>query len=228
MKVSTLLTRFAGVIGSNLQGFTPLEVLQAVIDDLWADEVPERITVPAPDVTTVAATLVYHFDADNDQSLTPILPGVSNIRRVRGLFDPALTNSNVGDYNYNALKPFDQLIARTRLYDGAIDIDNELRTITFREDPDSTTDAWQIDYYPKAPTLDENSDIPVLPGEEMPLLFPGMRAFAEEWKTGASENWRPMYENKKAEYRGKLRIDKDIPRIDENLNYYGDSVVDSQ
>ena len=37
-----------------------------------------------------------------------------------------------------------------------------------------------------------------------------------------------MYENRKAEYRGKLRMDKDIPRIDENLYYYGDKLVQSQ
>lgn len=228
MKVSTLLTRFAGALGSNLQGFTELEILQAVIDDLWADEIPERITAPAPNVTTVAATLVYHFDADNTQGLTPILPAISTIRRVRGLFKPSLTNTNISDYNYKALLPFDQNVLVTRLYDGNIDIDNERRTITFRTDPGATTTTWQIDTYPKAPILDLASDIPVLPGEEMPLLFPGMRAFAEEWKTGASENWRPMFENKKAEYRGKLRIDKDIPRIDSGLYFFGDKTVQSQ
>jgi hypothetical protein len=171
---------------------------------------------------------VYHFDDDNDQGLTPILPGVSTIRRVRGLFRPSLTNSNVSDYNYKALLPFDQNALRMRLYDGSIYIDNELRTITFSADPGDTTETWGIDSYPRAPQVDEGDDLPILPGEEMPLLFVGMRAFAEEWKTGASGGWRPQYENKKAEYRGKLRIDKDIPRIDENLLFHGDSVVSPQ
>lgn len=225
MKASTLLTRFAGVLGSSLQGFTPLEVLQAVLDDLWADEVPERLTVPPPFVTTVAATLVYHFDANNALGLTPILPGVSTIRRVRGLFKSALTDTNLSDYNYRALLPFDQNVLTTRLYDGSIDIDNERRKVTFRADPLSTTTTWKIDAYPKAPEVDEEDDLPVLPGEEMPLLFPGMRAFAEEWKTGSSDAWRPLYENKKSEYRTKLRIDKDIPRIDEGLYFFGDKTV---
>lgn len=228
MKVSTLLTRFTGALGSNLQGFAALEILQAVIDDLWADEIPERLTVPAPYVTTVAATLIYHLDANNNQNLTPILPGISTLRRVRGLFKPALTQTNISDYNYKALLPFDQNVVTARLYDGSIDIDNERRTITFRNDPGSTATTWKIDTYPKAPVLDVDDDIPVLPGEEMPILFPGMRAFAEEWKTGASENWRPMYENKKAEYRGKLRMDKDIPRLDENLYFMGDKTVSPQ
>lgn len=228
MKVSTLLARFVGALGSNLQGFVPLDILQAVLDDLWADEIPERITAPPPYITTVAGTLVYHLDADNTQGITPILPGVSTIRRVRGIFKPALTNSNLSDYNYKALLPFDQNVITTRLYDASLEIDNERRLITFHADPGDSTTTWKIDAYSRAPQVDEGDDVPVLPGEEMPTVFPGMRAIAEEWKTGASENWRPMYENRKVEYRGKLRMDKDIPRIDENLYYYGDKLVQSQ
>lgn len=228
MKVSTLLTRFAGVLANNMQGFSALEVLQAVIDDLWADEIPERLTVPPPYITTVAGTLIYHFDASNDQSLSPIIPSTSTIRRVRGIFKPALTQSNISDYNYKALLPFDQNALRTRLYDGSIDIDNERRRVTFRSDPGSTTATWKIDSYPKAPTMDESVDLPVLPGAEMTLLFPGMRAFMEEWKTGASEFWRPKYDLEKVNYRVSLRIDKDIPRLDENLYYFSDSVVSAQ
>lgn len=228
MKVSTLLTRFVGALGSNLQGFVPLDILQSVLDDLWADEVPERITMPSPYVTTVAGTLVYHMDADNTAGVTPIMPGVSTVRRVRGLYKPALTQTNISDYNYRALKPFDQNVITTRLYDGSIDIDNERRTITFRADPGDTTTTWKIDAYPRAPAVDEDDDVPMLPGEEMITLFPGMRAFAEEWKTGTSEFWRPVYENRKSEYRGKIRIDKDVPRLDENLYYFGDKLVQPQ
>lgn len=228
MKASTLLTRFAGALGSNLQGFTPLEILQAVIDDLWADDVLERMTVPAPYVTTVAGTLVYHFDANNDQSLTPIIPSVSTIRRVRGLFKPALTQSNISDYNYKALIPFDQNVLRSRLYDGSTDIDNERRKVTFRADPGTSTTTWKVDSYPKAPTLDDDSDIPVLPGTEMTLVFPGMRAFAEEWKTGASEFWRPKYDMEKVGYHLKIRMDTDLPKLDENLYFFGDKLVEPQ
>jgi hypothetical protein len=187
-----------------------------------------RLKTPSPYVTTLSGVLTYHFDASNTLSLSPILPGLSTIRRIRGLYLPALTNQNVSDYGYQNYRPFNQDLPEKRLYEGAVDIDNENRLVVFRADPGATSTKWKLDFYPKAPTLTEDSDIPILPGWEMSLIFVGMRAFAEEWKSGSSETWRPLFEQRITQYTAVLGNDAGIPRLDENGYIHQDPVVGAQ
>lgn len=217
--------------GSNqetpLPGITNLDLLQAVLDEVFNDETVERLVVPAPAVTTVAGTLTYSFDAENDDDLTEILPGATNIRRVRGLWKPDQANASaVSDYNYRRTGRFNQLLIGQRLYDGTARIDNEQRLVVFEVDPGATTDTWSIDYYRKAPTITAIRRIPVLHGWEMPLVLPGMKAVFEEWQTGNSPYWRPRFENMKSQYFSALQVEQDIPRIDGEDHVHEDPHVE--
>lgn len=222
---SELIERFHGAIGSTpMEGVEPINLLQAVVDELWADEVPEKLVAVAPYITTVSGTLIYGFDVDNDDDLTQIVPGLETIRRVRGIFRPAAAGVSTTDYNYQRFPNGDQNILNQRVYE-EVQIDNELRTLSFSEDPGDYTDRWKLDYYPVPPQVSEGSRIPVLYGWEFPLLLPGMRAIHEEWTTGFSEKWRPLFDLQKIRYRSTLRNESNLPTLGPSQYAKGDPVV---
>ncbi len=230
MLASTLIERFFGAIGATpMEGIEPLDLIQAVVDELSTEEIPEKLVRAAPYITTVAGTLVYAFDSDHEDDLTQLAPGLDTIRRVRGIYRPAVTGVSTSDYNYQRFPAADQNILNQRIYEGDVQIDNEERTITWSVDPGDYTDRWKLDYYPIPRLLSEASRIPVLYGWELPLVLPGMRAMHEEWTTGNPNGyWRGVFNKQKERYRGTVRNESNVPTLGSDLYSGGDSVVGAQ
>lgn len=210
MKVSKLISIFQGYQQSTpLAGLTALELVQYVLDKMWAVDNDVRLVRPSTDVVTVSGTLAYTFEN--------FLSGVtSGVRKVRGLYKPGLATANVQDYQFGHRMPFNQQRITRRLYDLGIVINNETRTVTFIEDPGDTTDTWACDWWPSAPTVTEESELPVLPGWELDVVLSGMMSFFEESKTITSDYWVPRWETKLALYFDALKKDVDLQGIDEN------------
>lgn len=209
MQVSDLITLYRGSEQfTPLSGLTELQLVQYVLDKLWAIEVPERIVRPAPYIVTAAGTTAYSFDA--------LVSGVTNIRRIRGLWNPTLTVANLNDYGYRQFPDFDQNLLSKRMYYKGIRLDPENRLLTFMSDPGTTTTAWKLDYYEKAPQVTADSTVPVLPGWELDVVYTGMKAWFEEASAGDSDYWVPLFEAKKRLYMDALRKEIDLPGMDEN------------
>lgn len=192
-----------------LSGLTELSLLQYTLDKIWAVDADVRIVDPPPYVTTAAGTTVYTFDN--------LIPSVSNVRRFRGIFDPSLTATNINDYNYLKTAPgFDQNLLKRRLYYKGVVFNAETRTVTFLEDPGTTTTTWKADFYPTAPIMANDTRVPVLPGWELDLVYTGMMAWFEESKATTSEYWVPLFEAQKTRYYAALNRERELQGVDQN------------
>lgn len=192
-----------------LQGLTELALVQYTLDKIYAVDADVRIVQPAPYIATTSGTTSYGWDS--------LVSGVSNMRRIRGIFNPSLTSTNVNDYDFVKVSPvFDQNQISTRYYYRGVFINQEQRTLTFLEDPGTTTIQWKVDYYPYAPTVAEETRVPVLAGWELDLVYTGMMAWFEESKAMDSGYWVPLFEGRKKAYYEALKVETQLAGVDHN------------
>lgn len=219
MKVSTLINWAQGLTEFQTLHLTTLAIAQAVVDEIWALDVPQRMKNGgrwSPDMATTAATLSYAFvDIETD------------IRKVIGIWQPSLSESTVlQDYNYPQTSDHYQNDIRRRVYSADVWVDNENRTLTFKADPGTTTDEWKIDYFTSAPTLTEDSDIPLISEAWVTRLFlPGYLSYLERDKAGQKGPNRSEFEGALKEYGNALRHFEDVRLYNATQGFIPKSVV---
>lgn len=183
-----------------------VEIIQQVLDDIYADNSKARRYKPEPYATTTDGTLTYDW-------LT-IFPSLAigdaewtSIRYIKGLYKPGLQASDINDYGRTAIPSFDQERYDKRVYDADVVIDNEQQTVKFLVDPDDTTDVWRADVWLKAPELSllaTTTPIPLLDGWDKRLLLPGCRGWFEELDTGEPGPQAALFWKRLLEYRDAL------------------------
>ena len=164
-----------GLVNSKpLGGLTMLQAFQACANEIFAVDSYSRLREFGY-FTTAAATLDYTFE-------TMFGATSVRVRKVRGIYQPSLSNAATTDYGRQRLpSEVDQRIMRRRVYadETVVRINNEERSISFLSDPGTTTDKWKADYYLSAPTLSPLVVLPVLPGWEYPLFITGVQSYWE-------------------------------------------------
>ncbi len=214
---------------SHISDFSYLEIIQQIVEEIFADDVTGRLVRPEPNISTTAATTVYSFktlfpsylDTNSD----------SRVRKLRGLWKPALspTDTTQNDYGRNRVPFFDQKNFAKRVYDGDVYIDNELRQVTFKTDPGTTTDIWKADFWLKAPTLAETDELPILPGWERRILLRGARAYFEELDEGSAGKQSAMFEVMLRKYRDAVNRDTRLDEKTADLGFdVGGKIVQAQ
>jgi hypothetical protein len=178
-----------------------LEIVQDVIDQIFSHESFARLYRPPPDVTTIDAQLAYTFE---ELFTSFVASSVTTIRKVRGLWKPALSDNNLTDYGRQGYPYFDQDDINRRVYDYDVYVDNERKTVNFASNPGTTTDTWKADFYLKAPRIALTDEIPLLFGWEKRLLIPGCRAWFEELDKGEPGVQARLFEAVILRYRDAL------------------------
>jgi hypothetical protein len=204
MKVSTLINWAQGLTEFQTLNLTTLAIAQAVLDEIWALDVPQRMKNGgrwSPYLVTTAATHSYAY-----------VDIASDIRKVIGIWKPGLSEVNaLQDYNYPQASDHYQPDIRRRVYDADVFADNENRTLNFRTDPGATTTDWQIDYFVSAPILTEDSDIPLISESWVPRLFlPGYLSYLERDKAGQKGPNRVEFEGELQNYGNAIRHFEDV------------------
>jgi hypothetical protein len=219
MKVSTLINWAQGLTEFQTLNLTTLAIAQAVLDEVWALDVPQRLKNGgrwSPYLVTTAATLSYAY-----------VDIASDIRKVLGIWKPGLSGTTgVQDYNLPQDTDFYQPDIRSRVYEADVFLDNENRVLTFKADPGATTTDWQIDYFTAAPILTEDSDIPLISESWVPKLFlPGYLSYLERDKAGQKGPNRSEFEGALKEYGDALRHFEDVRLYNSTQGFIPKSVV---
>lgn len=219
MRVSTFTSWAQGLTEFQVLNLTTLAIAQAVIDEIWAMDVPQRMVNGgrwSPYLATNSLVLAYNFTDIG-----------TNVRKVIGVWRPALSEATaVQDYNYPQYSDFYQADMRRRVYEADIHIDNELRALTFKESPGSTTDVWAVDYFTSAPILTDDSDIPLISESWVPRLFlPGYLSYLERDKAGQKGPNRSEFESQLKEYENVLRHNEDLSYYNTTQGFIPKSVV---
>lgn len=230
MRVSKFRDIFQSLeLQTHIADFDYLDIIQQVVNEIFADDVIGRLVKPAPDISTTAGTLTYPF--------ATLLPsnvetnGDSLVRKVRGIWEPELTPaSTINDYGRGRTVPvFNQDDLNQRVYNGDAHVDNELRQIVFNSDPGTTTDKWKIDFWLKAPTLTEDDELPILPGWERRLLLQGGRAWFEELDDGQAGTQGAIFEQMIEKYRDAVNRDTRLDNRTDDLGFdVGGTFVQAQ
>ena len=214
MLISSFIDVFKGVeTNSVLGGLGYLEVVQQVLDDIFSDDIFDRLQRPPPQAQTTAGTLVYPWVV-----IFPTLVdinGVTTIRRLRGLWDPSLSPdgpSTTTDYGRRPTPFFEQKDIHRRVYDGDTYVDQERKTVTFKTDPGTTTNKWSADLYLDAPQVSIADEIPLLKGWEKKLLLTGCRAWFEELDKGMPGPQSQIFYSMKTKYRDALQRESRVSR----------------
>lgn len=219
MKVSTLISWAQGLTEFQTLGLTTLAIAQAVLEEIWAMDVPPRLKYGgkwSPNFTTTSGTLTYAYPDLAD-----------DIRKVIGIWKASLSESTViQDYNYPQATDHYQPDMRRRVYEDYAFLDNENRVLTFKADPGDTTTDWSIDYYTQAPVLTEDSDIPLISEKWVPKLFlPGYLSYLERDKAGEKGPNRQEFEAGLPLYEAELRRFEDVRLYNSDVGFRQKSVV---
>lgn len=185
-----------------LGGKTYLEIVQQVLDDIYADDSAARMLRPEPYAVTSSGQQTYTWvqlfptviDADED----------STIRFIKGLWKPELQVSDIEDYGRQSIPQFDQDLRDKRIYDADIYVNNEQQKVVFETDPGDSTDTWKADLWERAPTIALTDVVPVLDGWEEKLLLPGCRAWFEHQDLGKPGVNSELFRMRRGEYRDAL------------------------
>lgn len=192
----------------NTIGMTPEAVGNAVLREIWEMDVPVRLKNGgkwSPNVPTTAAKLTYTF----------VELGLTDARKVIGLFKPALSALATDYSRTRAGGSFDQRGMSSRVYDGEIFVDNERKTATFKNDPLTTTDVWQADYYVAAPTITLSQEIPLLDeGWAYSMFIPGMLSYFERGQRGQASSHRMEFLSEKQRYFHILQNNTELTQYD--------------
>ncbi len=219
MRVDTFELAFKALeTNSVFGGVTYIELIQQALDDIYSDDMFARLELPAPFVATTATQTTYTFA----QLLTSYVDsgGITTIRRIKGLWDPSLSPTGaltVTDYKRSPVGFFEQKDINRRVYDGDVYIDNERKTVKFKNDPLTTTAKWKVDMYLDAPQVVAADQIPLLKGWERKLLLPGVRAWFEELDKGQPGIQAKIFHNQKLKYRSALEREREISNKTEDL-----------
>lgn len=226
MLVSEFIDLFKGLETNNvLGGFSYLQIVQQVIDDIYADDNFSRIYRPEQYITT--------NNGDFEVPFTSILPAFQDvnfqttIRRIRGIWEEDLSPAQPGivDYGRNAVPNFNQKDIHNRVYDGDIYIDNEQKIVRFKNNPGDTTTKWKADFYLRAPLIETDDEIPLLHGWEKRLLIPGCRAFFEELDLGAPGPNFNIFQQQLSKYRNAVLREDQKPEKTQDLGIIKDPDV---
>lgn len=219
MKVSTLINWAQGLTEFQVLNLTTLAIAQAVLDEIWAMDVPQRMVNGgrwSPYLGTNSLITAYTF-----------ISIASDVRKVIGVWRPGLEEATaVSDYNYPQNSDFYQPDIRRRVYEADIHIDNERRVLTFKDSPGSTGDVWAVDYFVSAPILTEDDDIPLISESWVPKLFlPGYLSYLERDKAGQKGPNRSEFEGALKDYENALRHHEDLRFYNTTQGFIPKSVV---
>jgi len=206
-------------------GLGYVELIQQALDDIYSDDMIARLERPQPYAITTATVQIYTF-----VELFPayVDGGVTTIRRIRGLWDPSLSPQGPGsttDYGRSPTPFFEQKDINRRVYDGDAYVDNERKTIKFKNDPLSTTTKWKVDMYLDAPQVVPADEIPLLKGWERKLLLPGVRAWFEELDKGEPGIQARVFHKQKELYRSALEREFEVANKQEDLGITVDTAI---
>lgn len=220
MLVSSLILWVQGLTEAQTLTLTPLQIAQAVTDEVWGLDIPQRMKNGgrwSPSFPTTAGTFTYAYGTI-----------ASDIRKVIGIWKPSLGSASLApDYGYRQSEDFYQSDSRSRIYEGYAFADNENRILTFKADPGNTTTDWSIDYYVSAPVLTEDSVIPVISEAWVSSLFlPGYLSYLERDKAGERGPNRIEFEARLKAYEFALRNMEDVRYYNANDGFVRRSYVE--